>query len=84
MASAGETKSENRKTGDLTSHKSFDSAYGFSFAVGYRPGSVYWGVGDQLSRSGAASSLGLIFGMPLLFRRSDRAVDYDARIFQTE
>lgn len=65
MASAGETKSENRKTGDLTSHKSFDSAYGFSFAIGI--GLLLFIAGLIITLTlGEGTSIGLIFGIPLL------------------
>ena len=63
MESAEETKSGNRKT-DLTSHKSFDSAYGFSFAIGI--GLLLFIAGLVISLTLGEGTMGLIFGIPLL------------------
>ncbi|MEP6921101.1 MAG: hypothetical protein ABI967_08250 [bacterium] len=64
MGFAEEHKSGNRKT-DLTSHKSFDSAYGFSFAIGI--GLLLFIAGLVITLTlGEGTSIGLIFGVPLL------------------
>ncbi|MEP6635147.1 MAG: hypothetical protein ABJB97_00375 [Acidobacteriota bacterium] len=62
--SADETKTG--KTGDLTSRKSFDSAYGFSFAIGI--GLLLFLAGLVISLTlGEGGVMGLIFGVPLIF-----------------
>ena len=65
MASAEENGPEKRKTGDLTSNRSFDSAYGFSFAIGI--GLLLFIAGLVITLTlGEGTSIGLIFGIPLL------------------
>jgi DNA-directed RNA polymerase subunit RPC12/RpoP len=54
-----------RKTGDMTSGRSFDSAYGFSFAIGI--GLILFIAGLVISLTlGEGTVVGLIFGIPLL------------------
>lgn len=65
MTSSEEKKPGKAKTGDLTSHRSFDSAYGFSFAIGI--GLLLFIAGLVITLTlGEGTSIGLIFGIPLL------------------
>ncbi len=55
----------DRRTGDMTSGRSFDSAYGFSFAIGI--GLILFIAGLVISLTlGEGTVIGLIFGIPLL------------------
>jgi hypothetical protein len=56
---------ENEKSQNLKGNRSFDSAYGFSFAIGI--GLLLFIAGLVISLTlGESTSMGLIFGIPLL------------------
>lgn len=56
---------DTRKVGDMTSGRSFDGAYGFSFAIGI--GLLFFIAGLVITLTlGEGSAIGLIFGIPLL------------------
>ena len=55
---------ETRKVGDMTSGRSFDSAYGFSFAIAI--GLLFFIAGLVITLTLGEGAVGLIFGIPLL------------------
>ena len=55
---------ETKKIGDMTSGRSFDSAYGFSFAIAI--GLLFFIAGLVITLTLGEGIVGLIFGIPLL------------------
>ena len=56
---------ETKKIGDMTSGRSFDSAYGFSFAIAI--GLLFFIAGLVITLTlGEGGMLGFVFGIPLL------------------
>lgn len=56
---------ENKKVGDMTRGRSFDSAYGFSFAIAI--GLLFFIAGLVITLTlGEGGVLGFVFGIPLL------------------
>lgn len=56
---------DTKKVGDMTTGRSFDSAYGFSFAIAI--GLLFFIAGLVITLTlGEGSAVGLIFGIPLL------------------
>lgn len=56
---------DTRKVGDMTTGRSFDSAYGFSFAIAI--GLLFFIAGLVITLTlGEGSAIGLVFGIPLL------------------
>ncbi len=55
---------ETKKVGEMTSGRSFDSAYGFSFAIAI--GLLFFIAGLVITLTLGEGAVGLIFGIPLL------------------
>ena len=73
-----DNRSDVRKSG-----RTFDSAYGFSFAIGI--GLILFIAGLVISLTlGEGTSIGLIFGIPLLIAGLIATPDHDARYVQAE
>lgn len=55
---------DTKKVGDMTTGRSFDSAYGFSFAIAI--GLLFFIAGLVITLTLGEGTVGLIFGIPLL------------------